>query len=279
LSEEKHLTPESWAFRVGARSSHREVPVNDSESQPHELRIVHSSAGRLRVHFPDPCGYIVARLSSLPGITSVSSSELTGNTLILFNPQLTDTEILCREIRSLSGETTPLAFLPDRAALVPILSGEDRHGTPALRVLQPVEDPASGPVPLTGARRRVYQALGWTSVGLAGIGAATPGIPTVPFALLAGYFFVRSSPSAHAWLLQSRWLGPALRDWEEHRGVKRSVKYAAVTMMGVGLTVTLLLGLPPELIAAILTLEALGLVIVLRLPEVPSEPTLAVAEL
>lgn len=83
------------------------------ETWAQELRIVHSSVGRLRVYCPDPGGHVVVRLRRLPGVTSASASELTGNILILFDPQLTSPEILCGEICSTSSE--PTALLPTTA--------------------------------------------------------------------------------------------------------------------------------------------------------------------
>jgi uncharacterized membrane protein YbaN (DUF454 family) len=112
---------------------------------------------------------------------------------------------------------------------------------------------------------------------MAVVGAILPGIPTVPFVVLASYFFVRSSPRAHAWLLRSRWFGPHLRDWEERRGVRRSAKYTALGLMGAGLVVTWLAGLPAAITASIVTLEIVGAVIILRLPEVEPTPTPAPA--
>ncbi len=118
---------------------------------------------------------------------------------------------------------------------------------------------------MTGTGRVVYQVLGWSSVGLAVVGAVTPGIPTAPFVVLAGYFFIRSSPEAHQWLRQSRWFGPILRDWEEHRGIRRSIRNAAVGLILFSMAFTVLLGLPTALTATILTLQLVGLVIVLSL--------------
>src|ERR1043165_5630788 len=58
-------------------------------------RVVHSSFGRLRVHRPDPDGYVAAHLRELPGVTSAEANSLTENILILFNPrQISETAIL-----------------------------------------------------------------------------------------------------------------------------------------------------------------------------------------
>jgi uncharacterized membrane protein YbaN (DUF454 family) len=200
---------------------------------------------------PDPNGHISARLRRLPGVTRAEANGTTGNLLILFDPRQTSALALLAELQA-PGVVPPAVVPPS----------------------PPASRPARPGVYVTGARARLYQALGWASVGMAGVGAALPGIPTVPFVLLAGYFFVRSSPAAHAWLLDSRWFGPILRDWEERRAVRRSVKYTAVGLMAVGGVVTWLLGLPRPVVASILALDLVGLVVVLRLPEVaPSVPT------
>src|SRR5262249_29954184 len=107
--------------------------------------------------------------------------------------------------------------------------------------------------------------LGWTSVGMAVVGAITPGIPTAPFVILAGYFFTRSSPAAHQWLRQSRWFGPLLRDWEEHRGIRPWVRNATLALIGGSMVVTAFLGLSALVTGAIMTMQAIGIVIVLNL--------------
>jgi uncharacterized membrane protein YbaN (DUF454 family) len=135
------------------------------------------------------------------------------------------------------------------------------------------------PVPVTGWRRTLYKGLGWASLGLGAVGAVVPGLPTAPFVLLGSYFFVRSSPELHAWLLKSKWFGGMLRNWETYHGVSRGVKVTAVTMMAVSLGATVILfDLPAAVIAGLVTLELVGLTYVLRLPIVAEpqvEPALA----
>jgi uncharacterized membrane protein YbaN (DUF454 family) len=138
---------------------------------------------------------------------------------------------------------------------------------------QSIEDSRAKPVVyVTGMGRVVYTTLGWTSVGMAVVGAITPGIPTAPFVILGGYFFIRSSPEAHEWLRQSRWFGPILRDWEEHRGVRRSIRNAAVALIGGSMVVTTLMPLPTALTVTIVALQAVGLAIVMNLRVVDPVP-------
>jgi uncharacterized membrane protein YbaN (DUF454 family) len=225
--------------------------------------VVHSGLSYLRVHLPDPGGHVTARLRRLPGVTSAEANDWTGNILIRFNPRQTNAKALLAELES--PVDAPAILPPTKASAVPLLPTVRQDAGP---------HPGRPAVYVTGRRARLYKALGWSSVGMAVVGAIMPGIPTAPFVILASYFFIRSSPAAHAWLWRSRWFGPILRDWEERRGVKRSVKYTAVGLMAAGVAVTLLLGLPAPVVATILALELVGLVIVLRLPEVePATPS------
>jgi uncharacterized membrane protein YbaN (DUF454 family) len=235
-----------------------------------ELRVIHSSFGRLRVHLPHWSGahaeQIADELRQLRDVTHAEANPLTGNVLLLFDPQQTTAQSLIDRLPALRLDP----FLD-----IPLLEGEGDNPLALaeefsrdLAVADPPDLVAHAAAPgtyVTGIRRTIYKALGWASVGMAVVGAILPGIPTVPFVVLAGYFFVRSSPEAHAWLRQSRLFGALLRDWEEHRGVRRSVRNVAAGLIGASMVLVLLLELPLPLLATILPLQLLGLVIVLRL--------------
>jgi uncharacterized protein len=230
-----------------------------ADAQEREPSVVHSCYGRVRMHLPCWRGMraeeIAAAVKRLSGVTHAEANELTGNLLILFQP----------------GETSVTALLKS----LPSLPVQD---PPPLRLVEETE-PAKieSSDYLTGPWRVVYQAMGWGSVGMAVVGAIMPGIPTAPFVILAGYFFIRSSPEAHRWLRESRWFGPFLRDWEEHRGVRRSIRNAALALIAFGMAVTLWLGLPALLTASIVAMQVLGIAIVLSLRVVEAkdaEPSL-----
>lgn len=124
----------------------------------------------------------------------------------------------------------------------------------------------------TGLTRWVYMGLGLCSVGLAGLGVLLPGLPTTPFVLLAAFFFVRSSPRLHAWLVRSRLFGPFLRDWQRHRGVRLSVKILAICMVMGVVTLSVTLGsLPNWARFAILGLAAVGVGVILSLRTIPRD--------
>jgi uncharacterized membrane protein YbaN (DUF454 family) len=128
-------------------------------------------------------------------------------------------------------------------------------------------NPDPMPPAVTGFRRAVYVLAGLSFVGLAAMGAVLPILPTTPFLLLASYFFVRSSPALHRWLLRNRVFGPLLRDWQRHGGVRRRVKVSAVCVLLLALGASIALtNRTPLLIGVLLALGAIGLVVVLRLP-------------
>ncbi len=79
-------------------------------------------------------------------------------------------------------------------------------------------------------------AFGGLCVGLGVVGIVVPGLPTVPFLLLALWAFSKSSQRFHDWLYNHPRLGPPLRDWREHGVIPTRAKWCAVTVMAISLT-------------------------------------------
>ena len=110
----------------------------------------------------------------------------------------------------------------------------------------------------TGFRRYLYVGLGLLFLGIAVAGAILPGLPTVPWVLLAGGCFSRSSPRLHRWLCGSPYFGPMIRDWEKHRGIRWRVKLFAVCMVVTVISCTVIFRNPPDW--AKVSIIALGLI-------------------
>ena len=124
-------------------------------------------------------------------------------------------------------------------------------------------------LPVSGMRRKVYAGTGFLCVGLAVIGAFVPLMPTTIFLILAAGLFTKSSPRAHAWLLNNRLLGPYLRDYHDHRGMRPHVKAKAIAVLWAGLAFTLFLLHPALAVIAIIAATGLGVTaIILRVPTV-----------
>ena len=152
-------------------------------------------------------------------------------------------------------------------------SGEIRDSrTPEVEPVEATRGDASSSRVADGLRRWLFVGLGCFFTALAGIGVVLPGIPTTPFLLVASYFFIRSSPRLHERLLASKRFGPILRDWHKHRGLKRRVKWIA--MSGCTLAIALSVpfgGLPWPAKIIIVLAGAYGIWFVARLPVVPDD--------
>ena len=93
--------------------------------------------------------------------------------------------------------------------------------------------------------RMVYRVLGYIAVALGALGAFLPIMPTVPFLLLAVYFFARSSPELEQKILDHPHWGPQVLDWRERRAISRRAKTIAIGAMATGAVVTYItLGAP-----------------------------------
>lgn len=86
--------------------------------------------------------------------------------------------------------------------------------------------------------RALYRVLGYLAVALGAIGAFLPIMPTVPFLLLAVYFFARSSPELERKILDHPHWGPQVKDWRERRAISRRAKTMAIGAMATGAVFT-----------------------------------------
>lgn len=86
--------------------------------------------------------------------------------------------------------------------------------------------------------RALYRVLGYFGVALGAIGAFLPIMPTVPFLLLAVYFFARSSPELEKKILDHPHWGPQVKDWRDRRAISRRAKTLAIGAMATGAVFT-----------------------------------------
>lgn len=80
-------------------------------------------------------------------------------------------------------------------------------------------------------RRHALLACGWLFLGLGTLGLALPVLPTTPFVLLAAACFLRSSERLHSWLVAHPVFGPQVADYLDGKGLKRRVKFVAISML------------------------------------------------
>ena len=68
-------------------------------------------------------------------------------------------------------------------------------------------------------------------VGLGILGIFLPLLPTVPFLLLAAGCYVKSSKKFYNWLINNKWFGNYLKNYQEKKGVPLKVKILSVSSL------------------------------------------------
>lgn len=91
--------------------------------------------------------------------------------------------------------------------------------------------------------RFIWALLGLVCIALAMIGIVLPLLPTVPFLLLAAFFFARSSERLHNWLLSHPKLGPPIEDWQVRGAINPTAKRIATISIVLVFGISLALGL------------------------------------
>lgn len=77
-----------------------------------------------------------------------------------------------------------------------------------------------------------WRTLALVSVVLGLVGVILPGLPSVPFLLVAAWAGGKGWPHLEVWLLNHPRHGPGIRRWRDHRAVPRRVKWlATITML------------------------------------------------
>lgn len=90
--------------------------------------------------------------------------------------------------------------------------------------------------------------LGLLCIAFAAIGVVLPLLPTVPFLLLAAFFFARSSERMHHWLLSHPTLGPPIDDWQSNGAISSKAKRLATISIAAVYLFSLLIGLKPTVL-------------------------------
>lgn len=90
----------------------------------------------------------------------------------------------------------------------------------------------------------LWRALALVCVALGMLGVVLPGLPTVPFLLVAAWAGGRGWPALEFWLLNHPRHGSAIRRWRDHGAVPRRAKWAASAMMLASTVVLALSALP-----------------------------------
>lgn len=88
-------------------------------------------------------------------------------------------------------------------------------------------------------KKHLLLSLAWIFVALGLIGVFLPIVPTTPFLIVALGLFSKSSPRFHQMLLNNRWVGAPLRQWEESKSIARKTKVKASLLILVTFAVSI----------------------------------------
>lgn len=89
--------------------------------------------------------------------------------------------------------------------------------------------------------RGLWTAAGTISLGFGILGIVLPLLPTTPFLLLAAFCYLRGSDRMSNWLLNHRWFGEYLRNYQEGRGIPLKIKIMAVTVLWITIAFSVIL--------------------------------------
>lgn len=79
---------------------------------------------------------------------------------------------------------------------------------------------------------RILYILGGTiSLILGVIGVFVPGLPTTPFVLLSAALYAKSSEKLYNRLLDNKYLGPRIKNYQRQKGVTLKGKYRIIALM------------------------------------------------
>ncbi len=92
--------------------------------------------------------------------------------------------------------------------------------------------------------RLLWRALAGGALLLGVVGIVVPGLPTVPFLLLAAWAGGKGWPALEARLLAHPRYGPVISRWRDHGAIPRRAKWLASGMMLLSATVLWFTALP-----------------------------------
>jgi uncharacterized membrane protein YbaN (DUF454 family) len=93
-------------------------------------------------------------------------------------------------------------------------------------------------------RKLVWRTVAALAVVLGVIGVMLPGLPTVPFLLIAAWAASNGWPSLEARLLAHPEYGPMIVHWREHRAIPRRGKWLSTIFILISMTMLLVFPAP-----------------------------------
>ncbi|MBL7125256.1 MAG: YbaN family protein [Dehalococcoidales bacterium] len=99
---------------------------------------------------------------------------------------------------------------------------------------------------------------GTLSVGLGILGIFVPGLPTTPFLLLAAACYARSSQRFYDWLLNNKYFGNYIRNYQQRKAVPLKVKVLTLALLWITIGCSVMFAVEVFLVRVFLILIAIG---------------------
>ncbi len=113
----------------------------------------------------------------------------------------------------------------------------------------------------------LWRLLAILSVLLGVIGVIVPGLPTVPFMILAAWAASKGWPQLERWLVNHKRYGPPISRWRVNGAIPRRAKIYASAMMLLSVTILILTDMPTWGLLGVVTVMGLTLVWMWRRPD------------
>jgi len=89
------------------------------------------------------------------------------------------------------------------------------------------------------------------------IGIFIPILPTTPFLILAAACYARGSKNFYNWLINNKWFGEYIKNYQEGRGVPFTVKILSIILLWITIAFSTIIIVSNFLIQIILTIIAI----------------------
>jgi len=104
---------------------------------------------------------------------------------------------------------------------------------------------------------RILVGLGTFFLIIGIIGIFIPILPTTPFLLLAAACYARGSKKFYNWLINNKWLGEYIKNYQEGRGIPLTIKILSITLLWITIAFSTIIIVSNFLIQIILIIIAI----------------------
>ncbi|MDR2085436.1 MAG: YbaN family protein [Bacteroidales bacterium] len=80
--------------------------------------------------------------------------------------------------------------------------------------------------------------IGCISLVLGILGIFLPILPTTPFLLLSSFLFLKSSDRLYNWLINHKYLGKYIKDFQIHRAIPLKVKITSISLLWITISIS-----------------------------------------